>query len=45
MSSSFNTSQNSSQHTQSGDDVFTLTPPEAVAPVPKEKAERARARR
>ncbi|WP_369189931.1 toxic anion resistance protein [Streptomyces sp. R08] len=38
MSSSFNTSQNSSQHTQSGDDVFTLTPPEAVAPVPKEKA-------
>ncbi|MEU6255591.1 toxic anion resistance protein [Streptomyces sp. NPDC047043] len=36
---SFNTSQNSSsQHTLSGDDVFTLTPPEAVAPVPREKA-------
>jgi uncharacterized protein YaaN involved in tellurite resistance len=34
-----NTSQNSSQqHTLSGDDVFTLTPPEAVAPVPREKA-------
>lgn len=38
MSSSFNTSQNSSEHTLSGDDVFTLTPPEAVKPVPKEKA-------
>lgn len=37
--SSFNTSQNSgSQHTLSGDDVFTLTPPEPVAPVPREKA-------
>ncbi|MES5816688.1 toxic anion resistance protein [Streptomyces sp. RG80] len=33
-----NTSQNSSQNTLSGDDVFTLTPPEAVAPVPRDKA-------
>ncbi|WP_405647936.1 toxic anion resistance protein [Streptomyces sp. NBC_00019] len=39
MSGFNNTSQNSSrQHTLSGDDVFTLTPPEAVAPVPREKA-------
>ncbi|MEU6145915.1 toxic anion resistance protein [Streptomyces sp. NPDC047081] len=38
MTSSFNTSQNSHQNTLSGDDVFTLTPPEAVAPVPREKA-------
>ncbi|MFJ9539718.1 toxic anion resistance protein [Streptomyces sp. NPDC101225] len=39
---SFNTSQNSHQNahqnTLSGDDVFTLTPPEAVAAVPREKA-------
>ncbi|MDN3028148.1 toxic anion resistance protein [Streptomyces sp. S.PB5] len=34
-----NASQNSShQHTLSGDDVFTLTPPEAVPAVPREKA-------
>ncbi|MFF4273281.1 toxic anion resistance protein [Streptomyces sp. NPDC001536] len=39
MSDFGNTSQNSSQqHTLSGEDVFTLTPPEAVAPVPREKA-------
>ena len=39
MSGFGNTSQHSSrQHTLSGDDVFTLTPPEAVAPVPREKA-------
>jgi uncharacterized protein YaaN involved in tellurite resistance len=35
---SFNTSQNSHQDTLSGDDVFTLTPPEAVAAVPRDKA-------
>ncbi|MEU3978706.1 toxic anion resistance protein [Streptomyces sp. NPDC026672] len=35
---SYNTSQNSSGHTLSGEDVFTLTPPEAVAPVPRDKA-------
>ncbi|MFE7169444.1 toxic anion resistance protein [Streptomyces sp. NPDC057616] len=35
---SFNTSQNTHQNTLSGDDVFTLTPPEAVAAVPREKA-------
>ncbi|MFI8229494.1 toxic anion resistance protein [Streptomyces sp. NPDC085900] len=36
---SFNdTAQQGHQPTLSGDDVFTLTPPEAVAPVPREKA-------
>lgn len=38
MNSFSNTSQNSSQNTLSGDDVFTLTPPEAVAAVPRDKA-------
>ncbi|MGW2045289.1 toxic anion resistance protein [Streptomyces sp. NPDC001858] len=38
MNSFDNTSQNSSQPTLSGDDVFTLTPPEAVAAVPRERA-------
>ncbi|MER5446288.1 toxic anion resistance protein [Streptomyces sp. NPDC002766] len=32
------TAQHGHQPTLSGDDVFTLTPPEAVAPVPREKA-------
>jgi uncharacterized protein YaaN involved in tellurite resistance len=38
MNSFSNTSQNSSQPTLSGDDVFTLTPPEAVSAVPRDKA-------
>ncbi len=38
MSSSFHTGPSGHQPTQSGNDLFTLTPPEAVGPVPPEKA-------